>query len=393
MKICQYIPHGAIPDIRGFAPAIVAQQFYKNFSHDIEHYFVCNQEDYKDKFVIDKEYGKIFRIKESNFYKRLFQKITKLDPYPLYKRLAKIVNQNKIEILHVHQLEFPINQFKKLLKNSNIKIIIHVHAIRKFNSELGIADAYLAVSDYTKNMLIKKCLYPKNLIKVIYNGVDTNLFKVKNQITLLHIKEFYSIPKNSIIISYIGRKQQSKGFFVFLKTIDFLFKSQKYNIFALCVGAIPPDTYKDTNYEEEYTLLNNLKQYSSFLDLPPMQHSKLAQIYKISDIILFPTYFQGEQHPLVALEAIASNSILITSNMFSLNEIIQDNYNGFLLKNPQDEEETISKVINIIQNISKLQPIRDNAYTTASEKFDWKISSHILEYTYKNIILKGKING
>ena len=29
MKICEYVPHGAVPDIRGFAPAIVAQNFAK----------------------------------------------------------------------------------------------------------------------------------------------------------------------------------------------------------------------------------------------------------------------------------------------------------------------------------------------------------------------------
>lgn len=364
MKVCQYIPHGAIPDIRGFAPAIVAQQFYKNFSNEIEHYFVCNQENYSETIAQDKEFGKIFRIKEGKIYKRLFQKITKLDPCPLYKKLAKIVNKNDIDILHVHQLEFPINKFKKLIKNKKIKIIVHVHALRKFNQSTGVADKYLAVSSYTKNMLITDMEYKSNSIDVVYNGVDTQLFRTKSNQEINNIKKSYKIENNLIVISYIGRKQESKGFYIFLKTIEYLLQ-KKHKIFAISVGPTPPDAIKDKFYKEETKLLNKLKKNKHFLDLPPLTHDKLSLIYKMTDIVLFPTYFKGEQHPLVALEAISSNTILISSNMFSLNEIIEDTKNGFLLKNPKDENEVIKQIEKIIADLKSYDYIRKNARKTA----------------------------
>lgn len=385
MKVCQYIPHGAIPDIRGFAPAIVAQQFYKNFSKDIEHYFVCNQEEYLDSKVEDEEFGEIFRIKEGRIYKRLFQKITKLDPYPLYKKLANIINKNDIDILHIHQLEFPINDFKKLMRNKEIKIIIHVHALRNFDESKGIANKYLAVSNYTKNMLIMDMKYPANIIDVVYNGVDTQLFKIKNSDEVDRIKKSYQIEDKLTVISYVGRKQQSKGFYVFLKTVEHLLKNN-YKIYAISVGPTPQDAIKDKFYEEEIQLLNKLKENKYFLDLAPLRHDKLSLIYKMTDILLFPTYFKGEQHPLVALEGISSNTILISSNMFSLSEIVEDKKSGFLIENPKDEKEVIKKVEDIINNLEDYNYIRKNAFKVASEKFDWKISTCKLEKIYHEVI-------
>lgn len=382
MKVCQYIPHGSIPDVRGFAPSIVAQMFYKYFSKEIEHYFVCNKEEYvKDEEKT--EFGKVFRISESKLYVRLFKKITKLDPYPLHIKLAKIINKNPVDILHVHQLEFPINDFKKHLKNKNIKIIIHVHALREFDKNLGVADQYLAVSEYTKKRLINEKFFPKELVNVVYNGVNTDLFKLKDDNEINNLKKMFNIQSKNIVISYIGRKQETKGFYNTLLTYSFLLKKYS-NISLFAVGPTPPTTIYDEHYNEELKLIKELELNKNFINLPALTHDKLSQIFNLSDIILFPTYFKGEQHPLVALEAISSNNILISSNNFSLPEIVEHNRSGFLIENPKKLEQIINNVEYVINNISSLENIRVEARKIAVEKFDWKISTKKLEFLYNS---------
>ena len=45
IKVCQYIPHGAIPDARGFAPAIVAQNYAKTINKEkIDMFYISNKE-------------------------------------------------------------------------------------------------------------------------------------------------------------------------------------------------------------------------------------------------------------------------------------------------------------------------------------------------------------
>lgn len=384
MKICQYIPHGTIPDVRGFAPAIVAQQFYKNFSNNIEHYFVCNLEDYNEKFIKESEYGKIFRIKEGKLYKRLFHKITKLDPFPLYKKLAKIINHNEIDILHVHQLEFPIIKFKELIKNKKLKIIVHSHVnTNKYNKKNGLADLYIAVSNFTRtNMFLEKG-YPKELIKTISNGVDINLFRPIDKIHKDAIKKIYNIPQEKIVISFIGRKQEVKGFDIFLKIVQTLLKDSK-NIFVIAIGPEPKNINKEITYYEREKIRKELKENINYLELEPMKQEKLSDIFKISDITLLVS--KAEPQGMVMVESISSGCITISSNLDGIVDTIIDLENGFLVNDPNSYEEVMSKVKYILNNFERLDSLRNKARKFAIEKFDWKILTRELEQTYENLI-------
>jgi glycosyltransferase involved in cell wall biosynthesis len=156
------------------------------------------------------------------------------------------------------------------------------------------------------------------------------------------------------------------------------------NIFIFCVGPTPHNVIDDEHYKEEQELLNMLSDNKYFTNLPALKHDELSKIYKISDIIVFPTY--GEQHPLVALKTISSNTILISTNDFSLPEIIENNYSGFLIDNPKDENEIISIIDKIIKDVNNFNYIKKNASKIAIEKFEWKISTSKLEKIYHEVI-------
>jgi glycosyltransferase involved in cell wall biosynthesis len=375
MIVCQFVPHGAIPDIRGFAPAIVAQNFYKYFSADIKHYFVSGLEHCETKEEMT-EFGKVFRIGESKIYKRLFQKITKLDPYPLYKRLAKIINQNPVDILHIHQLEFPINKFKKLLKNKQTKIISHAHVIsNKFVENRGVANCYIASSRFTQKMMKEQNYYPNNLIQTISNGVNINLFKPTNNDNKNHIKDSLNISKDKIIISFVGRKQTGKGFEVFLQVAESILKRYD-NIIFLAAGQEP-------NNSETKILSLRRKLKNNYIDLPPLEHAQLNTIYQISDITLLPTKMEAQG--MTVVESISCGCITISNKVGGVIDTIIDGYNGFFLDNSNDVEKAISKVKYVINNLHRLDYIRKNARKVAVEKFDWKVQTQKLEQVYKEV--------
>ena len=159
--ICQYVPHGAIPDKRGFAPAIVAENISKYFKR-LHPFFISNQENYKKSYE-KLDMGEVYRLKEGKIYTKLFKKITRLDPYPLHIRAAKIVNKVECDFFCVHQLEFPVKEFKNKV-NKDLKVVVYAHASgRSFKRERGVADKYIAVSEFTKNFLVRSHLQiPKN---------------------------------------------------------------------------------------------------------------------------------------------------------------------------------------------------------------------------------------
>jgi len=373
--ICQYIPHGAIPDRRGFAPAIVAENISKYFP-TLKTIFISNQEDYKTNYE-HTQIGDVYRIKEGKLYTLLFKKITRLDPYPLHIKAAQVINKIECNYFCAHQLEFPINEFKRKI-NKKLKILAYAHAARTFDIKRGKADKYLAVSHYTKNILIKKFNYPQELVEVVYNGVNTNSF---NSLDKSLFKEF---DINEIVISFIGRKQEEKGYYQALKVIEVLLKKYK-NITILSVGPTPPSAKNSPNFNEMMKLKNKLLENKNFIDLPALTHDKLKIIYGITDILLFPSLHKGEQHPLVVLEAMASKNIVIASNIASVPEIITNAKNGFIISDYQNYENFLNQTIECIDNLREYEHIRKKARETIVSKFDWRISAKKLEEICLNL--------
>lgn len=374
MKICEYVPHGAVPDIRGFAPAIVAQNFAR-FLADDEVYLISNKEDYDSNFA-KSEYGDVYRIAEGALYRRLFRKITRLDPYPLQDRAAKIVSKHPVDIFHAHQLEFDVNRFKKKV-DKRTKIAVHVHAMRSFSDKRGIADQYIACSEYTQNRLINEKGYPKELIKVVYNGADTELFSPPTKEEALSARKRFGLPNDCIVVSYIGRKQEAKGYGRFLKAAKRLVELRD-DVFFVCVGPTPADAIKDTNHKELIELEKRLAISGRLVSKGALSHNHLSSVYKATDIVYFPTSFGGEQHPVVGVEAIASGCVLIATKFAGIIETIEDKVSGLFIEYPPKEDDGFTKLQNTIENIESLSHIRKNARNVAVDKFSWNITTRNL---------------
>lgn len=381
MKICEYVPHGAVPDIRGFAPAIVAQNFAKFLKED-ERYIISNLEEYKDVFS-KSEYGDVYRIGESALYRRLFRKITRLDPYPLHVRAAKIVNTRPVDIFHAHQLEFDVKDFRKRV-DKNTKIAVHVHAMRSFAEKRGVANRYIACSEYTKNRLINEKGYPKELIDMVYNGADTDLFAPPSMEERGIIRKRLRIPNDSIVVSYIGRKQEAKGYRRFLKAAEKL-QNTKQNLFFICVGPTPLDAVKDANYSDSTKIEAKLASSNKLFSFGPMTHDKLSDVYKATDIVYFPTAFGGEQHPVVGVEAISSGCILIASKFAGIVETIEDGKTGFLINYPPSDDEGLEKLEHAINYLDSLDDLRQRAREFALNTFSWDITTRQLANVFKNL--------
>jgi len=78
MRAAIYVPHGAVPDKRGFAPAIVAWNHARRLKAASpliisarEHYLSAHE-------IVDGI--PVYRIGEGRLYRRVFRKMTRLDP-------------------------------------------------------------------------------------------------------------------------------------------------------------------------------------------------------------------------------------------------------------------------------------------------------------------------
>lgn len=122
-------------------------------------------------------------------------------------------------------------------------------------------------------------------------------------------------------------------------------------------------------YGEDYNILKKLELTDSRFVATTANFDQIKEQYKKSNIVVIPTV-ASEGTSLSCIEAMASNNIVLGTNVGGIPNLIIDGYNGFLCNN--DSKSLCEKLNYIIDNYHKLSHIRKNAQNVAKESFSKK---------------------
>lgn len=187
-----------------------------------------------------------------------------------------------------------------------------------------IRSKYIIVQNKYDKKFFDKKFFTKEKIKLIYgSGLDFTKFKVNKKKKINHTKTFL----------FFGRILKEKGIFNFLEAAAY-FRDKK-NIKFKIVGQLNKKDFS-TNEAEL------LKEYSKFQNIKFQNFEK--NIFKIladSDCVVLPSYREGLSKSL--LESTAMQKFVICSDVPGCNEIVINNFNGFLIK-PKNSNDLILKI-------------------------------------------------
>lgn len=378
MKTVTYTPHGALPDLRGFAPAVVAGEIARHlgYTHNIH---VTAREGGLSDFEVHPVFGEVYRLSESRAYRLLLRKLTRLDPLPRHARLARLCQKLRPDIVHAHQIEFPVADFRRLSR-LDMPIVVHAHSVRSHSDSLGIADRYLAVSSFTRDQLIEKG-FPSGRIDVVPNGADTDLFSPADEATRQGLRTALGIASEAFVVAYVGRKQAAKGYVTFLRSIELLAASG-FRVLGVSAGPVPADTLKEEGYAQREELRQALIAKGLLIDLPALPHRQLVNVYRVADALLFASSFKGEQHPLVLIEGLAVGCPVITSRIAGIVETVTDQEHAILMDDAGDAQEAAFHLGKIASHPDDYAAMRRNGRALAIRKYDWRAIAGQVERVY-----------
>lgn len=381
MRVITYTPHGALPDLRGFAPAIVASEIARRlgFTSNIH---VTAREHGLSAFEVHPSLGEIHRVAEASWNARL-RKLLRLDLNPLHAKLAGLCTELQTQLVHAHQIEFPVADFRRRL-GKNIPIVVHAHSVRSWNEKLGTADRYLAVSEFTREQLIARG-FPENRVSVVPNGADTDLFSPADETTRLGLRTALGIPADCFVLAYVGRKQASKGFVTFLQTLKILHE-RGLQVRGVCAGPTPADALKEDDYAEREVLRQALIEQKLLADLPALPHHQLVNVYRLADCLLFATQFKGEQHPLVLIEALATGCVVLTTRLAGITETVRHGEQALLLDDAGDCHEAAERIQHIATHPAEYAAMREAGRTLARNRYDWRTIAGQVEQIYFSLL-------
>lgn len=219
-------------------------------------------------------------------------------------------------------------------------------------SQKNIFKFYAVTNKDYKYLKLKKLIPEKKLFLI--NGTGVNL---------KHYRYIKPVFKKNTKFVFIGRFLELKGIRLFVKASEIIKKKYPYIEF-LAVGSVSSDKYS-INKEE-------LKEWKKKKIIKFINHvSDIRKILKISDCVVLPTtYPEGLNRSL--LEAIATGRPAITNRIGGCEQIIKNNYNGYIkkIKNEFDLADIMIKYHKLSNKKKKIFSLNGRKY--AEKYFDEK---------------------
>ncbi len=237
---------------------------------------------------------------------------------------------------------------------------VHFSHNRKYSKYIdhSVTESQFVIEEFVK----KYKENPKN-ISLIANGIDTtHLF---NPNSYEKLKRPKLLPKDKKIISFIGRISPEKGPDLFLKIAN-EFKDNR-NLLFVIAGPGPINDY-----------INKKQLSDKFNNVLYLGVINSAELLYFTDILLLPSIIDGR--PIVVLEAMSMNKMVIASKIGSLPQLIKDKKTGLLCE-PSNINQFVESINWTLNNPELSKKIGNNARKFAVDNLDQKN----LDETYQKL--------
>ena len=256
---------------------------------------------------------------------------------------------------------------------------------------IEMADVLIAVSNETKEDVLKHFDVDESKIEVVYNGIDLKEYVVVSETSVL---DEYKIDKNKPYVLFVGRITRQKGIIHLVNAIKYIDKDTQV---ILCAGA--PDT-PEIGKEMEDAVKEASKTRDNIIWIDKMLNKKdVIQLYSHAEVFCCPSIY--EPFGIINIEAMACETAVVASAVGGIKEVVVEGETGLLIKleqqtsapfepvNPDQFSRDLAAGVNKVINNKELQhKMAKNGRKRVEEFFDWTAIAKQTEAIYKSIINK-----
>lgn len=202
----------------------------------------------------------------------------------------------------------------------------------KFKKAAEAADLVIAISEQTKQDIIKFLKTPESKIRVVYQGCHQVFKENPNKDLQEYLRKKFSLPERFLL--NVGTIEPRKNLLNILKAIS------GTDLPLVVVGKKQKKYFQKI---QKFIAKNKLEKQIYFLENINME--ELAELYKMADVFLYPSFFEGFGIPVI--EALFSGTPVITGNGSSLPEA---GGNAAVYIHPNDSKDIKSKILFLWNN-------------------------------------------
>jgi glycosyltransferase involved in cell wall biosynthesis len=233
------------------------------------------------------------------------------------------------------------------------------------------ANRIITVSEASKRDILQYFSIPPEKIEVIYNGIDDRFWVPPSEDDIERVRQRYQLTDEFVL--YAGNIRPHKNLERLIDAFQLLRRAGLDHLKLLIIG----DEISKYATLRRAVHRHKLHKHVRFLGFVPDQ--TLAALYRLAAVFVFPSLYEGFGLP--PLEAMASGTPVVTSNVSSLPEVAGG---AALLVDPYDPEAIAGAVRMVLTDQTLREDLRRRGLARARE-FSWAKAIERVRQIYEEV--------
>ncbi|MGI0081552.1 MAG: glycosyltransferase family 4 protein, partial [Nitrososphaerales archaeon] len=278
---------------------------------------------------------------------------------------------------HSHYMPKKVNSIGTEISYSPMKMSYYYFRERSLWSA---ADRVVTVANVIKNDLISFYGIRDDKIDVIYNGVDTSIFKPLHDFE--PPKELEKLEGKKIVL-FVGHFGLRKG-------LPFVIEAMKKvreivpDAVLVCIGGVPSWLGDKDDY---WSFLRSIIEKARLKDtvylLDKVPNALLPMYYSMASVFVLPTYY--EAFGKVIIEAMACGLPVITTRRGGNEEAVEDGVTGILV-NYGSAPELAEALTGILKDEKLARSMGEKGRQRVEREFTWNIVAGRIGKAYETTV-------
>lgn len=282
--------------------------------------------------------------------------------FPNFIAWSSVLGKKRVSVVHDIAFEF----YPEFIQHKNL-----AYLQKQARKSVKRSTKVVAVSEATKQDLIRHYGTPANKIVVVPNAVDHTIFNPKAGERTAAVLKKHRIPEKYLM--FLGNIEPRKNLIGLLKAYSQSYPAHRA---ALVIVGGGKWTWNDTDY---------LEQIKNLADLPIIRtgfinDADASALYAGAEAFVYPSFYEGFGIP--CLEAMACGCPVVCSNLSSFPELVG---NAALQVDPRDIDDIKTAILKITGDAALRRRLIAAGQKRAA-KYNWKNSAMLLSKALDEVI-------
>lgn len=330
----------------------------------------------------------IERIHFGRAYRRVFQKLTRLDPWPYGKRMWQRLNAVGADLIHIHNEPKLLAMLAAEIADGARPVVVHIANDKPIRRELlPLVRRWVACSRYMADWLAREVGVAAADIEVIYTGVDVARRPPRWQVTpeqRAELRARLGIGKGEFVFLFAGRLVKEKGV---AEMLDAFARLRPDGQVRLLVAGNVRDSNDPRNEKAVYgrAVTTRMAGMAGVEWVGSLHPDQMHDFLLAGDAFLLPSLWH-DPFPTVMLEAACAGLPIIAGRRGGITEFLDGCPDVPLLDEPGDP----AALATAMQALIDLPAAREAAgrwlHAKIAEHFDWSRVAIEFEDLYDRLL-------